>query len=115
MFESDGTLPLDVYVQLLMNKATILTHKADLLKNNGYLHRAKDVLLHSFGLINESSEEKQFDYRRIKGLIAMGLGYIYMKIDDMENAKTWLDFAFVQFKDLYKGINYDHNDMIYFS
>ena len=113
MFESDGTLPLDVYVQLLMNKATILTHKADLLKNNGYLHRAKDVLLHSFGLINESSEEKQFDYRRIKGLIAMGLGYIYMKIDDMENAKTWLDFAFVQFKDLYKGINYDHNDMIY--
>lgn len=113
MIESDGTLPLDVYVQLLMNKATILTHKAYLLKNNGYFHRAKDVLLHSFGLINESSEEKQFDYRRIKGLIAMLLGEIYMKIDDMENAKTCMDFAFVQFTDLYKSINYDHNDMIH--
>ena len=113
MFESDGTLPLDVYVQLLMNKATILTHKADLLKNNGYFHRAKDVLLHAFRLINESSEEKQFDYRRIKGLILMELGGIYMKIDDMENAKICMDFAYVQFTDLYKSINYDHNDMIH--
>lgn len=105
VFNLYGNPPADVLAQIEGNKGRILLGKGD-------LAGAEESLLKALSLIIDLSEENNYDYRRIKGLFASHLAEVYIQTERINEAQEAIRLAFAEFKDLYKSIGYDHQDMI---
>lgn len=105
IFKMYGPPTPDISVQFENNKGIILIGEGD-------MAGAEETLLNALSLIVDISRENNYDYRRIKGLLASNLAEVYVKTERINEAKETIRLAFSEFKDLYKSIGYDHQDMI---
>lgn len=105
VFKLYGNPTADILAQFEGNKGCILIGKGD-------LTGAEESLLKAFSLIIDLSNENNYDYRRIKGILAYNLAEVYLLTERINEAKETIRLAYAELKDLYKSIGYDHNDMI---
>lgn len=105
IFKMYGIPTPDIFAQFENNKGNIMIGKGD-------MAGAEETLLNALSLIFDLSKENNYDYRRIKGLIASNLAQVYKQTERIDEAKETIRLAFEEFKDLYKSIGYDHRDMI---
>lgn len=104
-FQKYGLPQPDIMVQIGRIKGLILFNKGDMI---GAEKTVKEAL---FSII-DISEDNNYDYRRIKAFLMSDLADIYKETNRIVEAKDLTRLAFKELKDLYKDIEYDHQDMV---